>query len=143
MDRHRTTMGAACASFRPSVPSPKRSSTNRRMLFIGCIDDTSATSLVVLDILEAQERDVFADVGATLLSKEAASRISLGIDLPLKSLGLKKIASRPTVFGYGHGDVIHGLDDDWDAAALLTTRASTRWMDGWRAAMSGIERPNR
>ena len=22
-------------------------------------------------------------------------------------------ASRPTVFGYGHGDVVRGLDDDW------------------------------
>jgi acetylornithine deacetylase/succinyl-diaminopimelate desuccinylase-like protein len=41
----------------------------------------------------------------------------------------KEDASRPTVLGYGHGDVTHGLDDDWDAglSPWKLTERECRW----------------
>ena len=38
-------------------------------------------------------------------------------------------ASRPTVFGYGHGDVIRGLDDEWDEglSPWRLTERGDRW----------------
>jgi acetylornithine deacetylase/succinyl-diaminopimelate desuccinylase-like protein len=62
---------------------------------------------VLAEYVEAEMRPVFEGLGF------ACRRFSVG-NWPFLYAERLEDASRPTVFGYGHGDVIPGLDNDWD-----------------------------
>jgi acetylornithine deacetylase/succinyl-diaminopimelate desuccinylase-like protein len=81
-----------------------------------------ARALMLAEYLDAEITPAFERLGFVCRKLTEGGR-------PFLFAERKEDVVRPTVLGYGHGDVIHGLDDDWDAGLspwMLTERGG-RW----------------